>query len=964
MSPTKASSAAVAGGEDKVDAPPEEDLVDYEEEEEEEAAEQEAEEEAGRPSKKARGDSQRAPDGDGGATKVKVLRFRVGVGGAGAGAAAGGAGHGRAGASQVGHGQDGGVCAGGAAATGAGADRGRSERGGVGAYSRVGVSDSARVCAFQQVHARCALCGVLRRRADQAAAAAIGDGGTARGGGHARPSGGFDGDAKGARSEQSEVFRDRRVRQGAGQAGDDVQRDHADGDARRGPQVSAQPARDLHRRREQADAARSAAVLGDLRAVSAARQVPEPDVAREQLPLHHHPLGHATGGAYQAVSRIQGFRSAHSGQHRSVRARRGRGARERGDQLRHARQQRSVPASRRPSGPFRHQRSGHQFCGHRRRSRGARGGAESLRGAHRRAARQHRPVVVHDRLSSRGRRTEDRMYVDAIKSVRLRVMRAFRSSVCARRDADRAHARARENVTPMRGNSVTPRGCRPGGFDCPRTPTQPYAWSVRSIDSHRSVVEGGGGGRDRAHHPNHLLPDDADGADADGTGRVRGVGVAGVVGDSRRPNVVCGGAAVRRGTGGPLRADAVRVGRRRGVDGVGGAVHAHAEYDGVFGAAGAECGRHGLRRCASVRGAVVSLLSGAPRGRAGHGAGGLFAGGRHRAAATGRHGHALVVAGRCPSGGTRMRTEDMLGEDIAATTTTTTDVGGGGAERRGRGAPEEKGVKTRTVSTDGDLPTAASTDRNGAMLTSAADADRRPAPDTATLATAPLVSPFRTMTFALLAPSYFLLQYAFGSFSEHFLIWLSVDGGIRLHAASVYLSVLYFCAFAAKLVGGYLGDRFNRARIAAVAAALAALGASLLFVPLTWLFVAVRFRLRLGVQLQLRAGAAAAGHLPARPGAVGAVRCGIVRQRGGRAADRLAAHAPLQLRERFCGGRRGGGDQLFFRVRVGAMVSSAVRLAARTAAHAGVVGVGAGRVAAVATAFGVGVLRRAGTGER
>ncbi|KAK4537353.1 hypothetical protein CDCA_CDCA12G3378 [Cyanidium caldarium] len=70
MSPTKASSAAVAGGEDKVDAPPEEDLVDYEEEEEE-AAEQEAEEEAGRPSKKARGDSQRAPDGDGGATKVK-----------------------------------------------------------------------------------------------------------------------------------------------------------------------------------------------------------------------------------------------------------------------------------------------------------------------------------------------------------------------------------------------------------------------------------------------------------------------------------------------------------------------------------------------------------------------------------------------------------------------------------------------------------------------------------------------------------------------------------------------------------------------------------------------------------------------------------------------------------------------------------------------------------------------------
>ena len=181
---------------------------------------------------------------------------------------------------------------------------------------------------------------------------------------------------------------------------------------------------------------------------------------------------------------------------------------------------------------------------------------------------------------------------------------------------------------------------------------------------------------------------------------------------------------------------------------------------------------------------------------------------------------------------TRMRAGDMAGENTAAATTT--NARGDGAERGGDDAPEEKRVKTRTVSPDGELPAAAGTDRNGAIPTSAAGADRQPAPDTATLATAPPVSPFRTMTFALLAPSYFLLQYAFGSFSEHFLIWLSVDGGIRLHAASVYLSVLYFCAFAAKLVGGYLGDRFNRARIAAVAAALAALGASLLFVPLTW----------------------------------------------------------------------------------------------------------------------------------
>lgn len=95
----------------------------------------------------------------------------------------------------------------------------------------------------------------------------------------------------------------------------------------------------------------------------------------------------------------------------------------------------------------------------------------------------------------------------------------------------------------------------------------------------------------------------------------------------------------------------------------------------------------------------------------------------------------------------------------------------------------------------------------------------------------PARSPFLQPGFLLLVPCYFFLQYGFGSFNEHLLIFLTGDDDFSLHAAAVFLSVLYLCTFLAKIAGGYLGDRFDRARVAMYAAAMALLGALFLFTP-------------------------------------------------------------------------------------------------------------------------------------
>mmetsp|Transcript_47881 Transcript_47881/g.119788 ORF Transcript_47881/g.119788 Transcript_47881/m.119788 type:complete len:271 (+) Transcript_47881:496-1308(+) len=146
----------------------------------------------------------------------------------------------------------------------------------------------------------------------------------------------------------------------AGEAGHDVQRHPQGRHPGRLPQVHAQPGRDLHRRREQADAARPAAVLRaadrereeqeaqrparqprvqpghHLRQERLARQGTQQAPHRVQLPLHRHTLRHEAGGAHQEVHRVQEIRETHPRLDRPHGSRHRHRARQHRGQLRHA----------------------------------------------------------------------------------------------------------------------------------------------------------------------------------------------------------------------------------------------------------------------------------------------------------------------------------------------------------------------------------------------------------------------------------------------------------------------------------------------------------------------------------------------------------------------------------------------------------------------------------------------------
>ncbi|CAN8076429.1 unnamed protein product [Agarophyton chilense] len=92
----------------------------------------------------------------------------------------------------------------------------------------------------------------------------------------------------------------------------------------------------------------------------------------------------------------------------------------------------------------------------------------------------------------------------------------------------------------------------------------------------------------------------------------------------------------------------------------------------------------------------------------------------------------------------------------------------------------------------------------------------------------PLVS-HKSFTFAGFALSYILLQYCFGCFGENIMFYLTIDRFLSLSFASLFFSALNLASFTAKLVGGHLGDRFDRFHVAAVASALAAIGITFLF---------------------------------------------------------------------------------------------------------------------------------------
>lgn len=90
--------------------------------------------------------------------------------------------------------------------------------------------------------------------------------------------------------------------------------------------------------------------------------------------------------------------------------------------------------------------------------------------------------------------------------------------------------------------------------------------------------------------------------------------------------------------------------------------------------------------------------------------------------------------------------------------------------------------------------------------------------------------PFRLYTFIAIAISYACLQYCSGCFLENILFFLTIDKGMKTGTASLFFSSINLSAFSAKLAGGYLGDRFNRLKVAALASGIAALGIALLFI--------------------------------------------------------------------------------------------------------------------------------------
>lgn len=84
-------------------------------------------------------------------------------------------------------------------------------------------------------------------------------------------------------------------------------------------------------------------------------------------------------------------------------------------------------------------------------------------------------------------------------------------------------------------------------------------------------------------------------------------------------------------------------------------------------------------------------------------------------------------------------------------------------------------------------------------------------------------------TFVGFGISYILLQYSVGCFSENIMFFLTIDRDMSLGIASFYFSALNLSAFFAKLVGGHLGDKFDRFHVASASCGLATIGVVFLF---------------------------------------------------------------------------------------------------------------------------------------
>lgn len=88
----------------------------------------------------------------------------------------------------------------------------------------------------------------------------------------------------------------------------------------------------------------------------------------------------------------------------------------------------------------------------------------------------------------------------------------------------------------------------------------------------------------------------------------------------------------------------------------------------------------------------------------------------------------------------------------------------------------------------------------------------------------------KSWTFVGFAFSYMLLQYCNGCFIENIMFFLTIDKKLSLGFASIFFSSLNLAAFSAKLIGGHLGDRFDRFFVASAASAISSIGIGFLFI--------------------------------------------------------------------------------------------------------------------------------------
>lgn len=88
----------------------------------------------------------------------------------------------------------------------------------------------------------------------------------------------------------------------------------------------------------------------------------------------------------------------------------------------------------------------------------------------------------------------------------------------------------------------------------------------------------------------------------------------------------------------------------------------------------------------------------------------------------------------------------------------------------------------------------------------------------------------KSWTFVGFALSYMLLQYSFGTFAENLLFHLTLDRGWSLSLASLFFSAMNLASFSAKLIGGHVGDSYDRFYVGSIMSGVTSVGVLCLFI--------------------------------------------------------------------------------------------------------------------------------------